>query len=46
MTYCDYDIGVRVGWENHIFFDVNQFSLNKIEDLTMQGLTLGAFFGF
>lgn len=43
---CDYDIGVRVGWENHIFFDVNQFSLNKPGNLTMQGLTLGAWFGF
>lgn len=43
---CNYDIGVRLGWENHVFFDVNQFSLNKTQNLTMQGLTLGGSVGF
>lgn len=42
----DYNIGIRAGWENHIFFSVNQFSLNKTENLSMQGLTLGGAFGF
>lgn len=43
---CDYEIAVRAGWESHIFFAVNEFSVNKPENLTMQGWTVGGLFGF
>lgn len=31
----------HVGWENHLFFHTNQFSLTTDGNLSLQGLTLG-----
>lgn len=31
----------HIGWENHIFFHTNQFTLTANGNLTLQGLTLG-----
>lgn len=45
-SVCDYTFAARVGWENHVFFNVSQFSLSKAENLSMQGLTLGGSVGF
>ena len=38
-------VNVRIGWEEHVFFDVNQMSVNG-GNLTLQGLTLGAAVAF
>lgn len=49
LQYCcclwDMDWNVRAGWEEHVFFDVNQMTIDG-GNLTLQGLTLGAVVGF
>ncbi len=52
-TVCDcYDTYVRVGWENQVWLDTNRFIRELVDsagnhgNLTFQGLTLGAGFGF
>jgi hypothetical protein len=39
-TFCDFILIGRVGWEQHIFFDVNRLSRHR-GNLSAQGLTLG-----
>ena len=34
-------ISLHVGWEQHIIFDTNQFSVSGDGNMTLQGLTLG-----
>lgn len=38
--FCDTELSAYVGWEQHVFFDVNQLALNS-GNLYTQGLTLG-----
>lgn len=37
---CETTFFVRAGWEQHVIFDTNQWSVNE-GNLTLQGLTLG-----
>lgn len=41
QTICHIGINIHVGWEQHVFFNTNRFSLSRGSNLTMQGLTLG-----
>lgn len=41
-SYCNYLFNVHAGWEHHLIYNANQFSLNGGGDLSLQGLTLGA----
>lgn len=52
-TVCDcYDMFVKVGWENQVWFDTNRFIRELFDspgnhgNLTFQGLTVGAGMGF
>lgn len=38
---CNMFTELHIGWENHLFFSVNDFSLTADGNLSMQGLTLG-----
>lgn len=40
-AFCKIAAEVHVGWENHLFFHTNQFSLTTNGNLSLQGLTLG-----
>ncbi|MFZ0566093.1 MAG: hypothetical protein WAM28_07910, partial [Chlamydiales bacterium] len=40
-TFCRFGVEAHIGWENHLFFHTNQFSLTTNGNLTSQGLTLG-----
>lgn len=44
--FSEFGVSVHVGWEQHILFDLNQFSITGDGNLTMQGLTLGAGLSF
>lgn len=38
---CDYTLKAVVGWEQHIIYGLNNFSLSSSGNMTLQGLTLG-----
>lgn len=40
-SICHHPFEIHVGWENHLFFHTNQFSITQDGSLTTQGLTLG-----
>lgn len=42
----NFGINVRAGWEEHIIFNSNQFSLSTSGNMTLQGLTLGGAISF
>lgn len=44
--FCSVLVNIHAGWEHHTVFNANQFSVNGGGDMTMQGLTLGAFIQF
>jgi hypothetical protein len=37
-TFCDFILSTTIGWEQHIFFDINRISRNR-GNLSAQGLT-------
>lgn len=41
-----YSANVHVGWEQHVLFQTNDFSLSDTGSTTLQGLTVGAGFNF
>lgn len=43
---CDTFFDIQLGWEHHVFMNVNQLSTSNEGNLFMQGLTLGASVGF
>lgn len=43
---CKRVIDLYIGWEQHLIFDTNQFSLGGGADMSLQGLTLGGSFTF
>lgn len=45
-TLCNFGYSIHVGWEEHIFFDEDTFSLVGNGNTTLQGLTLGASVSF
>lgn len=45
-NFCNYLLNIHAGWEHHMVYNANQFSATGGGDLTMQGLTLGAFIQF
>ncbi len=40
-AFCCLVMEAHMGWENHIFFHTNQYTLSSDGNLTLQGLTLG-----
>lgn len=42
----NYNFNVRLGWEEHVIFNTNPFSISDSGTYTLQGLTLGAAVGF
>jgi hypothetical protein len=40
-TFCQFSAEAHIGWENHLFFHTNQFTVTANGNLTLQGLTLG-----
>lgn len=45
-SWKDHPISLLAGWEHHLVFDTNLFSLTNGANLSMQGLTLGGSIGF
>lgn len=45
-AFCSCAVEAHIGWENHLFFHVNQFSLTTNGNLSAQGLILGGSFLF
>ena len=41
-NFCDFLVNVHAGWEHHLIFNTNQYSISGGGDMTLQGLTLGA----
>lgn len=40
-NFCNKEVSVHAGWEQHIILDANHFSTNCGGNLSMQGLTVG-----
>lgn len=40
-SICNMFTELHIGWENHLFFNTNEFSIMADGNLSMQGLTLG-----
>ena len=42
----DIEFNFNIGWEQHVVFNANRFTLSDTGDLSLQGLTLGGGFNF
>lgn len=44
--FSNHNFDIHVGWEHHIIFNTNQFSLAGSDNTTLQGLTVGGSIAF
>lgn len=46
MDFSNITVDLHAGWEQHIVFDINQFSVDGGDNMTLQGFTLGGSIAF
>lgn len=46
IDFCSAALNLKAGWEQHVLFNVSQFTFAGSGNLTMQGLTLGGSISF